>query len=195
MPPRSVSAVSLSFFLLQLFHHSRNGAIENALWMCNISNLLLAFAVAARSELLASVASMWLILGLPLWIIDLVEFGDVSLSTLLAHIGGASVSFWTLHSIGGIRRGCWLLAVGWYLLVQQLCRLWTKAQLNVNLAHAPRALGLLTVDDYRLYWLLTTILAALLLLLLERFWQSPKGLFSKHVDHTGKDCRELRDIY
>lgn len=164
---RSVALLPALFFAVQALYHWSMGAAANALWMCNISNLLMALAIVARTRLLMRTAALWLLAGLPLWVIDLWQFRELSFSTFLGHLGGGAIALLTLHRVG-MGRGVWLAALGWYLLVQQACRLWTRPELNVNLAHSSRGLGSLNIPNYHWYWLATTFLAATLLIALEK---------------------------
>lgn len=128
----------------------------------------MALAIVVRKRLLMHVSALWLIAGLPLWAIDLWQFRQLSLSTFLGHLGGGTIAVLALYRTG-MERGVWPVALGWYLLVQQVCRLWTRPELNVNLAHSCRGLGSLNIPDYCWYWLVTTLLATLYLIALEEF--------------------------
>lgn len=165
---RLMGILPLGFFFVQLHHHWSHGAAGNMLWMCNISNLILALGILFNIPLLIRVSGYWLIVGLPLWLIDLWQFGDKPIATFCVHIGGLVVAVSAIKQIG-LREVTWGYAFGWFLIVQQLSRLLTAPQLNVNLAHSSRGLTTtLVVESYVIFWFLSSLFLLLALWLTEQ---------------------------
>ena len=124
----------LAFFGLHARYHLGQGTAGHLLWVCTASNLLLAGGLLLGRPMLIRVSVMWLIAGLPLWAWDLLEQGGGPVSTFLTHLGGLAVGLHALSRARAARR-LWVYAFGWYLALQLAARLWTRPELNVNLAH------------------------------------------------------------
>src|SRR5262249_20113032 len=114
--------------------------------------------------IVVNVSVLWLALGFPLWIFDIFEFGDAPLTTFFAHIGSLSVGLFALSKIG-VKKNSWIYSFLWFLFIQQICRLFTDPDFNINIAHNVRDAAFF--NSYFQYWLATTFLTALLLLALE----------------------------
>jgi type II secretory pathway component PulL len=75
-------------------------------------------------------------------------------------------------------RAGWRYALGWYLLVQLISRVLTPANLNVNIAHYVDPRWQQTFNAYWKFWLVATLLAAILLwtigTALHRIWPTKR---------------------
>ena len=131
---RALGVVPLAFFVLHARYHLGQGTAGHLLWVCTASNLLLAVGLFLDLPMLIRVAVMWLIAGLPLWAWDLMEQVAWPVSTFLTHLGGLAVGLVALSRVRAARRP-WVYAFGWYLALQLAARMWTRPELNVNLAH------------------------------------------------------------
>ena len=167
---RLVGILPLIFFLGQGIHYWRRAELGNMLWMCNIGNLLLAVGLFLDNRRLMQIAIIWTIPGLVIWFIYVVLTWGLFFSSALAHIGGLVVGMFVLRRIGMDRR-TWLYAFGWYLVVQLLARLFTTADLNVNLAHKIQPGFEQPFGSYWKFWLVLTVVTAMVLWLLERFFR------------------------
>jgi hypothetical protein len=149
-------------------------------WMCNIGNLILAIGLFFDNRWLMRIAIIWTIPGLIIWFIYVVLLWGVFLTSTLAHVGGLAVGMFVLRKIG-MERHTWLYALGWYLLVQLLSRLFTASDLNVNLAHKIQPGWEHLFGSYWQFWLVLTVVTALVLwgveLCFQRIWPvQPKHL-------------------
>jgi hypothetical protein len=159
---RFLGLLPLGFFLANLAANYGEGHIGNSLWMCYLANLLLAAGLLlARPELLRP-GAIWILPGLPLWLMDMIRTGIVRPTGVFAHLGGAAVG---MIALGRFRAGrfAWLQAFLLFLAVQQLCRWITPADLNVNLAHAIYSGSERMFSGYLSYWFTTSALMALAL--------------------------------
>lgn len=156
---RQLGILPLLFFLAHAFFYWRTGGLSNILWMCNIGNLLLAAGLLLAQPILVRVAVIWLIPGLFIWLCFVVLPGEWRLTSGIAHIGGLLVELVAMARVRASPR-TWLYGLGWYLLVQQVCRLFTPAELNVNVAHQVYAGWEQVVSAYWQYWLSTTLMVA-----------------------------------
>lgn len=158
----------LGFFLAQLVHHYLASAPANIFWMCNISNLTLALGLFFHQQKIVAISTLWLLFGIPLWVIDLIEFHQTPLSTFLAHIGGVTIALYTYRHSVKIDR-VWYWALIWFLLVQAFCRIFTGSNLNINLAHQIR--GTSYFGHYWQFWISMILVIATMLFLLETVLQ------------------------
>jgi hypothetical protein len=126
--------VVLAIWGLMLADKVRHAALPEALWCCNVGQLLLGLVLLARAPRLAATGTFWLFYGLPLWIIYLFG-GEVWLSSLLTHLVSLPLGVLTARALG-VPRGTWWRATVALALLQALTRFVTPPALNVNLAHA-----------------------------------------------------------
>lgn len=129
---RLLGVLPLVFFLAQAVHYWRVGGFGNLLWMCNISNLLLAIGLLLNHRELIRAAAIWTIPGLGIW--GWYVMKDANLTSMLAHVGGIIVGLIALRRVR-MDRFAWIYAFAWYLFMLLAARLLTSSQLNVNVAH------------------------------------------------------------
>lgn len=165
---RLMGILPLIFFLAQGLHYWRIDQLGHMLWMCNIGNLVLALGLFCENHRLMRIAIIWTVPGLVVWFVYVVLEWGVFFSSTIAHVGGLVVGMFVLRRIG-MDRGTWTYAFGWYLMVQLLSRFFTAADLNVNLAHKIQAGWEQRFGAYWQFWIVLTIVAALILWGVERF--------------------------
>jgi len=127
--------------------------------MCHVSNLMLAFGLMLLQPTLIRVATIWIIPGIPLWIMDMARTGEMPVITFFSHLGGLVVSLVALRHVRADRYA-WLYGMACYLLVQQVCRMVTPPELNVNVAHTMYHGWDRVFGAYWQYWIFTTVSAA-----------------------------------
>jgi hypothetical protein len=131
---RLLGFLPLLFFILHADYYRNAGGLSHMLWMCNIGNLILAVGLFVARPLLIRLAVIWLLPGLPIWLWFIVRPGWWILTSFYAHAGGLVVGLIAIQRVRA-SRWMWLHALVWYLFVQEICRLFTPPQLNVNAAH------------------------------------------------------------
>jgi hypothetical protein len=171
---RLLGIFPLIFFLAQAEHYWSINELGHLLWMCNIGNLLLAIGLFLEKPLVIRLSAIWMIPGLIVWLLYVVLAWGVFFTSTLAHVGGLIVALFALSRIG-MDRTSWRWAFGWYLMVQLASRLVTPAVLNVNLAHAIQPGWERAFQSYWTFWLVLTIVTAIVLwlsgLLLWSIWR------------------------
>lgn len=133
--PRLFGALPIAFFAVTLASHARDDSAWTLLWMCNLCNLVLAAGLLLRRQRLIWLATIWLILGFPLWIWNTFLNNDFHLHSLFTHAVAPVMGLWAMRGQPALR-GTWALAVLFGVAVQTLCRLVTPAELNINVSHA-----------------------------------------------------------
>jgi hypothetical protein len=170
---RLAGLLPLAFFLAQAAHYWRINELGHMLWMCNIGNLVLAIGLFLNNPSLIRAAVIWMFPGIAVWLLYVVLAWGMFLSSTMAHVGGLIVGIFAISKVGMDRAG-WLYALGWYLFVQFLSRVFTPANLNVNVAHYVEPGWQQAFDSYWKFWLVLTILATIIVwtigTLLQRIW-------------------------
>jgi hypothetical protein len=175
---RLLGLIPLILFLARLRDLIELGEVGHILWMCHLSNVILALGLFLACPLLVRISIPWLVFGLPLWIWDMTQMGVIGgLTSFGTHIGGLLVGLFAVSRMRYDRKS-WLYALIYYLVVQQVCRMITPVELNVNIAHKIYYGWETMFSAYWQYWLVTTITAAVFLwvigfLLMKLF--PPKG--------------------
>jgi hypothetical protein len=121
-------------------------------------------------------AVLWLIPGLPLWLWFIAMEGGWLLTSTFSHVGGLGVGLIALRTVGADRTTP-IYAVIWYLVSQLICRVFTPAESNVNIAHRVYEGFEHMFSAYWQYWLATTAMvvagAWLLGLVLQKTFPRP----------------------
>ena len=180
---RLLGLLPLIFFIAQGVHYWRINELGHLLWMCNVGNLLLAMGLFLEKPVVIRFSAIWMIPGLFIWFIYVVLPWSPFLSSTLAHVGGLIVAMIALSKVR-MDRTAWRWAFGWYLMVQLASRFVTPAALNVNLAHAMQPGWEQAFPSYWLFWLVLTVITAVVLwlsgLFLWSIWPAEgSGIFSR----------------
>jgi hypothetical protein len=146
----------LLFYVSDPFYASTRG-VENMLWMCNVGNLVLAVGLLFGLPRVIRLAVIWLVPGLPLWVFDAVLRGGLLFTSFLTHIGGLAVGLIAMRRVRA-DKWTWLYGFAWYLLIQQLSRLFTSEYWNVNVAHRIYSGYEKVVSQYWQFWILASLM-------------------------------------
>ncbi|MBI4396076.1 MAG: hypothetical protein HY548_03205 [Elusimicrobia bacterium] len=152
----------LLFFAGMVWTHRKAGKVAESLWMCHVSNLFLAAGMVFHQPLLIRAAIPWLIVGVPLWIIDMWRVRMIIPASVVSHLGGITIGLLALKR-AGTGPSMWMASFVFYLLIQFICRWITPRRLNVNLAHRVYDGVKPYFPDYRTFWISVTSLTAIVL--------------------------------
>lgn len=162
---RLLGLLPLAFFIAHFWFYAQAElahSTDNMLWMCNVSNLTLAIGLLFDLKWLVRLSVLWLIPGLPLWLLEVVVHGGWLFTSFLTHIGALIVGLITMRWIRA-DKWTWLYAFAWFLLIQQLSRIFTSTEYphwNVNVAHTVYKGYESTVSEYWKFWVITTLMVA-----------------------------------
>lgn len=162
-----VGTLALALFAAYAAFAAQRGRPAEALWMCHVANLLLAAGLFAAWPRLVGIAVLWIVLGIPLWVLDAWMNGEVPPVSIASHLGGLALAMYALPRLP-LSSNPWLAALAVFLALQQACRWWTPEALNVNLAHAEYTGWKGVFGGYAAYWMVTTLAAAAFLWALGR---------------------------
>jgi len=159
---RWLALAPLSFFVVYAAAVLQDGKGAESLWVCHVSNLILAAGIAGRWPRVIALAVCWMAVGIPLWAYDMAMTGEVTVPSVLSHLGGLAFGMYALRRVR-ISYNPWLPALLAYLVLQQICRWFTPAELNVNLAHRAYEGWDVLPGGYATYWLGLALTGALAL--------------------------------
>ena len=162
---RLLGILPVCFFLSHLSFHFSEGTPEHLLWLCNLSNLVLAAGLFFQTPLLIRIAALWLVPGIPLWLWDMSRTGSTPLSTFLSHLGGLTVAMIALAKVRA-KPNVFIYAWMYGFLVQLICRFVTPPELNVNVAFKIYPGFDLFFKHYWSYWIFSAVVAVIVLWLL-----------------------------
>jgi hypothetical protein len=148
---RLIGALPIIIFIARLIQYIQVGAPDWVVASCHVSNLMLGVGMIFGALLLIRVAVIWLIIGLPMWVIDAVATRELWLSSIYSHVGGFLIG---LYAIGKARATgkSWLPALIWFVFLQSVTRHTTAPELNVNVAHFPYELVRGWFPSYWAFW-------------------------------------------
>jgi len=162
----SWAALLLLMFAVNLIDDYRQQQLQDMLWICHVSMLLLAAGLYWRRQAFIQVAALWIFPGFLFWFAD-GWFSGFTLTSTMSHLLAVTTAYLALKRVG-IVPGFWRHALLYWLLLQQAARWVTAPIANVNIAHSVRAEASMVFDSYWQYWLFTCIAAAFGLWLLEK---------------------------
>jgi hypothetical protein len=137
--------LAIAFFATHAAAHVARGTTENAIWVCHFSSLLIGIGLLSRSATLNAIGLLILIVGVPLWLVNLATGGEFLATSLLTHVGGLSVAVFGAQRLGLPRR-VWFKALITATALIMASIWWTPPGANVNLAfHGPPIVGMMSV--------------------------------------------------
>jgi hypothetical protein len=164
-----LGVLALGFFAAHGGYHLLHGRPHDVLWICTVAPALVGVGLLGSWPAWVGVGVLWLVAGLPLWLLDLAGGGEFLPTSLLTHLGGLGVGLYGLWRLG-LPAGVWWKAFLGLAVLQQLCRWLTPRAANVNLAFTVHPGWESWFPSYRWSWL---ALAGLLLVV---FFALEQGL-------------------
>ncbi len=159
---RLAGLLPLFMFLARLRFFMNAGTPGHILWMCHITNLILALGLFFGVREFVRISVLWLIIGMPLWALDMARFGIRELTTFGTHIGGLIVGLIAISRVRGGQKS-WLYALVFYLVLQLVCRIITPPELNVNTVHSVYRGWEKLFTNYQFFWVVITVLSGVVL--------------------------------
>ena len=108
---------------------------QNLLWSCNLGALLVAAGLLGRAPRATAVGALLLVLGEPIWMIDLLGGGELLPTAPLTHVGSLVLGLVGTRRLG-LPAGTWWRAVLVIAIATAGARLAGPASENINLAFA-----------------------------------------------------------
>lgn len=146
-----IAILPLGIFVYRLVQYIGVGTPDWIMYNCHLSTLLLAVAMFLEWKPGIRIAAIWLVIGLPMWLIDAWVFQVLWIASIFSHVGGFLLAVYAIRRVGATGRS-WLLALGWFLFWQIVTRYTTAPDLNVNIAHAPYEFARGWFGSYWQFW-------------------------------------------
>lgn len=132
---RILGALPAFFYAIHAGFWIVRGVPENALWTCHIASLLIGLGMVVLRPRFAAIGMLWVLLGLPLWILDLSAGGEFLPTSALTHVGAPLIALVFFRRVS-FPKGTWWRAVAALGMLVVLTRIVTPPGENVNLSHA-----------------------------------------------------------
>lgn len=165
-------------FLWRLIQYISVGTPDWIIYSCHVSTLLLGVGMVVGSAWMIRVAAIWLVIGLPMWIIDAWVTQVVWVASIFSHVGGFFLALYAISKVRATGQS-WLPALLWFVGLQMLTRYTTRPELNINVAHTPYELFKDTYSGYWVFWIVCTLVVAFMVWIVEfclaRFYPAKRG--------------------
>jgi hypothetical protein len=130
---RLLGVLALVCYAIHGGAHLLKNQPEDLLWACHIGAALVGVGLLAGSARLNGIGVLFLILGTPLWIMDLLAGGEFLPTSCFTHLGGLAIGLVGVRRLGMPRSAWWQASAALVALIF-LCRLITPREANVNVA-------------------------------------------------------------
>ncbi len=124
---------AILFYLLMSGYHILDQNPHHVLWVCHVGCLIIGVGILTHQPRLNAAGFLWLVYGVPMWLVNLFTGAEWTLLSTLTHIGGLICGVWGLKQMG-MPRFSWLGAVLGLFGLVGLSRIATPREANVNLA-------------------------------------------------------------
>jgi len=160
---RLIGVLPIIIFVARLIQYVQLDKPGWILASCHISNLMLGVGMIFDAPLLIRVAAIWLVIGLPMWIIDAIVSHELWWSSVYSHAGGFIIAIYAI-SKARTTGNSWLPATVWFVFLQMVARYTTAEKLNINISQFPYELVKGRFSSYWTFWpvLLIIIIAMVL---------------------------------
>ncbi len=157
---RSLGWLPLIFFIARAVEYVQVGTPSQVLWMCHLSNLMLAVGLFLANPFVIRVAVLLLIFGVPPWAVEMAVSRLVTPVSIASHLGGTIVGLIVIAKVGAKPR-IWAPSWALYIVVQLICRLTTRPELDINNAHRIYSIWKDTFSSYWQYWPIATLVVGI----------------------------------
>ena len=127
-------AASVCYAIHFVFNFCR-GRPEDMLWICHAGAALVAGGLLFSAATVNGVGVLFLCLGTPVWLMDVVSGGEFNPTSCCNHLGVFGLGLYGVRRLG-MPRGTWTKAAVSLVALVAFSRLATPASANVNLAFA-----------------------------------------------------------
>ena len=133
--PFAAGIVAIFFYLIHAGVLVYGREPYHIIWSCHLGCLLIGIGLLLARPWFLSIGFFWLIMGVPLWILNVLTGADFMLTSTLSHIGGLVIAFYGLRFIE-IPRFSWAGATIGLVVLGSVTRMVTPEHANVNLSFA-----------------------------------------------------------
>ena len=127
--------LGIAFYGVHAVHELWAGRPESLLWSCHLGSLAVGFGLLLHQRTWIGVGLMWLVLGLPLWLMEVGAHGGFAPTAAFTHIGGLVLGLWGVRRFG-LAGPVWWKAAAALVVLHFVSRWTTPKEANINLAFA-----------------------------------------------------------
>ena len=125
--------LALACFATHAGYHIYHHHPEDLLWGCHVGTATIAVSLLFRSATGNAIGVLFLLLGVPLWLLDVATGGELMPTSVPTHLGGLTIGLLGVGALGMPRHAWWKASLAMIALVL-LCRCVTPERANVNVA-------------------------------------------------------------
>jgi phosphotransferase system glucose/maltose/N-acetylglucosamine-specific IIC component len=167
-PVQHRAAIVAVCFALHGTAHVLRGTQAQLLWACNIGAALVAYGMLTGHSTPTSIGTLWLAVGTPLWIADLLKHGGLMCTSILTH--GVILAIALAHTRQQrLAQRAWFNAALAGALLQQIVRWTTHWRDNINMAWGIYAPARRYFNNYTTYWVFSFATLAISYFVIQRF--------------------------
>ncbi|MSP63764.1 MAG: hypothetical protein EXR72_26140 [Myxococcales bacterium] len=130
---RALGAAALAGAVIHGSIHLARGEPEEWLWACNLATWMIGLGLLLRAPMPVAIGTMWLAVGLPLWVIDLLAGGELIPASVFIHPIALCLGLVGVRRLG-LPPGAWWRALLTLAALHLACRLFTTPAANINAA-------------------------------------------------------------
>lgn len=149
---RGLGLLALGFVAIHAGFHIWHGRPADMLWACHVATAAVGVGLLAGWPTCVGIGVLWLVVGVPLWLLDVAAGGELVPTSVLTHAGGLLIGLAGLRWLG-LPDQLWWKAWLALAVLQGLCRWLTPERANVNVAFAVYPGWERCFPSYRLYLL------------------------------------------
>lgn len=123
----------LAGFSVHLGACAFGGKLAESLWACQVAAAAVGLGLVSGSKTLAGIGAFCLLVGTPLWAIDVACGASLAPTSILTHAGGWLAALYKVTR-GSLAPGLWWKTPLSLALLQATCRWVTPEKLNINAA-------------------------------------------------------------
>jgi hypothetical protein len=127
--------LALATYGLHATRQLMNDRPGNLLWACHVAVAMVGVGALLRYRPVVAAGTLVLMVGLPMWAIDVAIGGEFFWTSVLTHFGGLGAGIVALRRLGGLPRAAWRHTMLGIVLLIGVSRLLTSPWENVNLAY------------------------------------------------------------
>ena len=189
---RLIGVLPIVIFIARLIQYIQVGTPDWIAANCHVSNLMLGVGMILGLPLLIRVATIWLVIGVPMWIIDAIVTKELWWSSIYSHLGGFIIGLYAISKTRSTGRS-WLPALLWFVFMQITTRFTTAPELNINVAHSPYELVKGWFSSYWTFWpiclLFVTTMVWIVEFCLSKIFPFHRRNFEERFDPSTEESR------
>jgi hypothetical protein len=109
----------------------KEGRLDEILWICNVSNYLLGISLLLAWAPGIWAATLWIVIGTPLWLYDCVNTSQIEVHSFFTHLGSSAIGLFACRN-HPVKNKYWLKTFLLLIPFQLLARILTRPVYNVN---------------------------------------------------------------